>query len=105
MDVLVVNSSHWMSEIGARLAPDCDFAMIWYWDHEQKHTKVSLRAFHETVDVSEISKKFGGGGHKKAAGFQLPKNKHVEDLFDKPKPKRSRKKKAVSIKEGQEKEK
>ena len=83
-DVLVVNASHWMSEIGARLAPDCDFAMIWYWDHEEKHTKVSLRAFHETVDVSEISKKFGGGGHKKAAGFQLPAGKHVEDLFDKP---------------------
>jgi len=85
-DVLVVNASHWMSEIGARLSPDCDLAMIWYWDHEEKMTKVSLRAFHETVDVSEISKKFGGGGHKKAAGFQLPAGKHVEDLFDKPKP-------------------
>jgi len=56
--------------------------MIWYWDHEQQHTKVSLRAFHETVDVSEISKKFGGGGHKKAAGFTLPKEKHIEELFD-----------------------
>ena len=84
-DVLVVNSSHWMSEIGARLAPDCDFALIWYWDHEAGNTKVSLRAFHEMVDVSEISKQFGGGGHKKAAGFQLPKSKHIEDLFDKPK--------------------
>jgi len=84
-DVLVVNASHWMSEIGARLAPDCDFAIIWYWDHEAKHTKVSLRAFHDTVDVSEISKKFGGGGHKKAAGFQLPANKHIESIFDKPK--------------------
>jgi len=93
MDVMVVNASHWMSEIGARLSPDCDFAMVWYWDHEEKHTKVSLRAFHDTVDVSEISKQFGGGGHKKAAGFQLPKNRHVEDLFDKPK--RTRKKRAT----------
>jgi len=91
-DVMVVNASHWMSEIGSRLAPDCDFAMIWYWDHEAGHTKVSLRAFHDTVDVSEISKRFGGGGHKKAAGFQLPKNKHIESLFDKPKPVRRRKK-------------
>ena len=81
-----------MSEIGSRLAPDCDFAMIWYWDHDAQHTKVSLRAFHEQVDVSEISKKFGGGGHKKAAGFQLPKKKHIEDLFDKPKPVRRRSK-------------
>ena len=101
MDVMVVNASHWMSEIGARLAPDCDFAMVWYWDHEAKHTKVSLRAFHDTVDVSEISKRFGGGGHKKAAGFQLPKNKHVEDLFDKPK-KRSSRKKSEKQKEASE---
>ena len=53
----------------------------WYWDHDAQHTKVSLRAFHETVDVSEIAKKFGGGGHKKAAGFQLSKDIHVEDIF------------------------
>ena len=83
--ILVVNASHWMSEIGSRLSPDCDFAVIWYWDHEKKETKVSLRAFHETVDVSEIAKRFGGGGHKKAAGFQLPRGKHIEDIFDKPK--------------------
>jgi len=86
-DVLVVNASHWMSEIGARLSPDCDFAMIWFWDHEEEMTKVSLRAFHDFVDVSEIAKQFGGGGHKKAAGFQLPKEKHIEELFDTTEPK------------------
>lgn len=91
MDVLVVNASHWMSEIGARLAPDCDFAMMWYWDHDSQETKVSLRAFHDTVDVSEIAKSYGGGGHKKASGFQLPKSKHIEDLFDKPKSSRKKK--------------
>tara|TARA_Y100000593_G_C4291816_1_gene328635 strand:+ start:990 stop:1910 length:921 start_codon:yes stop_codon:yes gene_type:complete len=83
MDVLVVNSSHWMSEIGASLSPKCDFAMIWYYSHETNSTKVSLRSFHDTVDVSEIAKEFGGGGHKKAAGFQLPIGAHIEDLFDK----------------------
>jgi len=82
-DILVVNSSHWMSEIGARLAPDCDFAMIWYYDHNDKIIKVSLRAFHDKIDVSEISKKYGGGGHKKAAGFVLPSDFKIEDLFDK----------------------
>ena len=79
--MLVVNASHWMSEIGARLAPDCDVALIWYWDHEDSMTKVSLRAFHDTVDVSEIAKKFGGGGHRKAAGFILPKSKHPDKIF------------------------
>ena len=80
--VMVVNSSHWMSEIGSKLSPDCDFAMIWYYDHNDKDIKVSLRSFHDSVDVSEISKKFGGGGHKKAAGFRLPGNSVVDDLFD-----------------------
>ena len=82
-EVLVVNSSHWMSEIGARLAPDCDFAVIWYYDHNDKRIKVSLRAFHDHVDVSEISKQYKGGGHKKAAGFTLPGDFNIEDLFDK----------------------
>jgi oligoribonuclease NrnB/cAMP/cGMP phosphodiesterase (DHH superfamily) len=81
-DVLVVNSSHWMSEIGARLSPDCDFAVIWFYDHEERNIKVSLRAFHDHVDVSEIAKRFGGGGHKKAAGFTLPGETILDDLFD-----------------------
>jgi len=82
MDVLVVNASHWMSEIGARLSPDCDFAVIWFYDHDDRMIKVSLRAFHEHVDVSEIAKRFAGGGHKKAAGFTLPEDALVDDLFD-----------------------
>src|SRR6056300_530922 len=81
--VMVVNSSHWMSEIGAKLSPDCDFALIWYYDHIDKLIKVSLRSFHEHVDVSDVSKRFGGGGHKKAAGFTLPGDFKIEDLFDK----------------------
>ena len=82
-EIAVVNASHWMSEIGARLSPDCDFAMIWYYDHNDKIIKVSLRAFHEYIDVSDVSKKFGGGGHRKAAGFTLPGEFNIEELFDK----------------------
>jgi oligoribonuclease NrnB/cAMP/cGMP phosphodiesterase (DHH superfamily) len=82
LDVLVVNASHWMSEIGARLSPDCDFAVIWYYDHEDRMNKVSLRAFHEHVDVSEIAKRWGGGGHKKAAGFALPASVHIDSIFN-----------------------
>ena len=82
LDVLVVNSCHWISEIGARLAPDCDFAMIWYYDHDDKIIKVSLRSFHDAVDVSELAKEFGGGGHRKAAGFQMPGDMRVDEVFD-----------------------
>ena len=81
-DVLVVNSSHWMSEIGAALSPKCDFAVIWFYDHDTRQAKVSLRAHHDDADVSEIAKRFGGGGHRKAAGFNLPPNISIETIFD-----------------------
>ena len=87
-EALVVNASHWMSEVGNALSPHCDLAMIWYHDHEDKKIKVSLRAFHDNIDASEIAKQYGGGGHKSAAGFTWTKG--IEDLFDKPKPKRKR---------------
>ncbi len=90
-DALVVNASHWMSEVGSALSPHCDLAVIWYHDHEDKKIKVSLRAFHDNIDASEIAKQFGGGGHKAAAGFTYEGN--IEDLFDEPKPKRKSKKK------------
>jgi oligoribonuclease NrnB/cAMP/cGMP phosphodiesterase (DHH superfamily) len=82
-DVLVVNSPHWMSEIGAALSPKCDFALIWYYDHETHQVKVSLRAHHEDSDVSEVAKRFGGGGHRLAAGFALPRDTSIESIFDK----------------------
>ena len=82
MNVLVVNSSHWISEIGAKLSPDCDFALIWFYDHDEQRTKVSLRAFHDHIDVSDVAKDFKGGGLKKAAGFTLPKDKHIDDIFE-----------------------
>lgn len=34
----------------------------------------SLRSTPEGLDVSEIAKKFGGGGHARAAGFTVPRN-------------------------------
>jgi len=79
--VMIVNSSHWMSEIGNRLSQDCDFAVVWFFDHDSRQTIVSLRSFHDSVDVSEVAKKFGGGGHKKAAGFQLPGQIEIDGLF------------------------
>jgi oligoribonuclease NrnB/cAMP/cGMP phosphodiesterase (DHH superfamily) len=81
-DVLVVNSPHWMSEIGAALAPKCDFAIIWYYDHDARQVKISLRAHHDDSDVSEVAKRWGGGGHRKAAGFVLTPGESIESIFD-----------------------
>ncbi|MFA0816457.1 MAG: bifunctional oligoribonuclease/PAP phosphatase NrnA [Anaerofustis sp.] len=33
--------------------------------------KVSMRSGEDAINVSDISKQFGGGGHKKAAGFEF----------------------------------
>jgi len=46
-------------------------------EKEDGTIKASLRTTHPEVDVSELAKKFGGGGHKKAAGFSV-KGKIVE---------------------------
>ena len=43
---------------------------------------MSLRSFHDAVDVSELAKEFGGGGHRKAAGFQIPGDMRVDEIFD-----------------------
>ena len=79
-DVLVVNSAHWISEIGMKLAPDCDFALVWFWNHNEKHAKISLRSFHPDVDCGTFAKRFGGGGHSEIAGFEFRGN--IEELFN-----------------------
>jgi phosphoesterase RecJ-like protein len=56
--------------------------VIWFYDHETRQVKVSLRAHHEDSDVSEVAKRFGGGGHRQAAGFNLPANVSIESIFD-----------------------
>jgi phosphoesterase RecJ-like protein len=40
-------------------------------EEEDGNIKVSMRSTHEDVDVSRLARHFGGGGHKKAAGFTV----------------------------------
>lgn len=82
-DVMVVNSSHWMSEIGMHLAKSADVAVVWYFDHKDGNFHVSLRSDNDVCDVSEIAKKFGGGGHRKASGIRY-EGQNIEEIFDEP---------------------
>lgn len=60
------------SDAGHAMAVGEPFAVC-YWDTPE--TRVfSLRSTEEGIDVSEIAKKFGGGGHKHAAGFSVSRN-------------------------------
>lgn len=44
-----------------------------YWD-TPTHRIFSLRSYPEGLDVSEIAKGYGGGGHKHAAGFKVSRD-------------------------------
>lgn len=44
-----------------------------YWD-TATHRIFSLRSCDNGMDVSEIAKYYGGGGHKNAAGFRVPRD-------------------------------
>ena len=44
------------------------------YNHKARYVEFSLRSNklnHKAVDVSELARYFGGGGHKHAAGFKL----------------------------------
>ncbi|MEJ2308928.1 MAG: DHHA1 domain-containing protein [Gammaproteobacteria bacterium] len=57
------------SDAGNLLAQDEPFAVC-YWDDADGRV-FSLRSVAQGVDVSEIARAFGGGGHRHAAGFRL----------------------------------
>lgn len=59
------------SDAGHFLGKDEPFAGC-YWDTPEGRT-FSLRSSENGVDVSEIAKQFGGGGHKHASGFSVPR--------------------------------
>lgn len=62
------------SDVGAFLGKDKPYSITYYINKNKIY--VSLRSNKETgVDVSEIAKRYNGGGHINAAGFQLDHNK------------------------------
>lgn len=68
-----VNTQYLRSEIGHQLCkkfPDAKYAVCWQVLKGKVH--VSLRADNKDIDVSVIAGKFGGGGHRSAAGFRIP---------------------------------
>lgn len=58
------------SDAGHKLATGKPFAGC-YWDMPDGRV-FSLRSTDEGLDVSEIAKQYGGGGHRNASGFKVP---------------------------------
>ena len=62
---------HLASDVGHALATQSGtYGLLWYINKENK-CLCSLRS-NGDYDVSAIAKAFGGGGHKNAAGFEVP---------------------------------
>lgn len=57
------------SEVAGRLAEGRDFGAVFYMKDDQT-AEFSLRS-RGAFDVSAVAKKFGGGGHRNAAGFTV----------------------------------
>ena len=66
----MINCSNLISEIGNVLSKRYPFVVM-YFDTPSIR-KFELRS--SSVDVSEIAKLHGGGGHKFAAGFRVKKS-------------------------------
>lgn len=67
--VMAVNTSVFFSEVAGQLSIGRPFGAA-YWVRQDGITQWSLRSEPDGLDVSEIAKAHGGGGHKHAAGFQ-----------------------------------
>lgn len=61
-----------VSDAGHLMAQGEPFAAC-YWDTAEGRT-FGLRSTDAGLDVSEIAKQYGGGGHAKAAGFKVPRD-------------------------------
>lgn len=68
--VMIANLPYtFSSDAGHKLAQGMPFGGCYYDTPEGRC--FSLRSTNEGIDVSEVAKKFGGGGHRNAAGFMI----------------------------------
>lgn len=74
--VSVVNSPIFNSELGNYLLKKKKNPIVLIWSLKNGEIRVSLRSQKE-VDVSKIAQKYGGGGHKQAAGFYLEAGQQI----------------------------
>lgn len=81
---LAVNTSAlFASDLGHRLAEQSGtFGLVWQLSGN-RDVNVSLRSTGE-FDVSQIAARYGGGGHRNAAGFRIPLAAFVSEIIGTP---------------------
>lgn len=79
---LAANCTALHSEVGHYLAEKHPpFSIVWR-EKKDGSTRVSLRSTNG-FDVERFAKKYGGGGHKTAAGFSIPAGKKLPWKYEK----------------------
>ncbi len=68
--VLVANVPYTLGSDAAHLLAQGEPFAAYYWDSRDGRT-FGLRSTEAGIDVSEIARQYGGGGHPKAAGFKV----------------------------------
>jgi oligoribonuclease NrnB/cAMP/cGMP phosphodiesterase (DHH superfamily) len=81
-NIYIYNTITDVSDIGNYVMENlnCDFVVVWNFNHMNNTYKYSLRSIDSKIDISCIAKIFDGGGHRNASGFTS--NKHPNDLFN-----------------------
>ena len=69
----VVNSPVLQSQIGHAVYEKLGFPIAIVWSRDKERINISLRS--KTIDVAKLAEKYGGGGHKLAAGIKYPADK------------------------------
>jgi oligoribonuclease NrnB/cAMP/cGMP phosphodiesterase (DHH superfamily) len=70
-NIICINATTLISETGNALCEGEPFVAM-YFDTEKERV-FSLRSCPEGIDVSQVAKRYGGGGHPRAAGFSIPR--------------------------------
>lgn len=70
--VPLLNCPHWLASESLNVLANGQPFAVSYSDSEDQRT-FQLRSVEDGIDVSEIAKRHGGGGHKHAAGFTQKK--------------------------------
>lgn len=68
-DVLAANTSVLFGDVAGKLAVGRPYGVAWF-QRRDGMIQWSLRSESGGLDVSEVASRFGGGGHRNAAGFQ-----------------------------------
>jgi len=75
--VAYINSNVLKTDLGNYIVEEkikqipCDLVVVWNYNDYNDTTHLSLRSGNEKINVSEIAKIYGGGGHTKAAGIRF----------------------------------